>query len=81
VELVKMACELEGMLFSTGKSVEVVDSYGVVTAAGVGKPTGVTEALKMVKGAKSFLDAYAFNISQHRNFKRELDGLTSMVAY
>jgi catalase len=27
------------------------------------------------------LDAYAFNVSQHRNFKRELDGLTSMVAY
>ena len=69
------------MIFSAGASGEVVDSYGVVTASGVGKPTGVTEALKMVKGAKTFLDAYAFNISQHRNFKRELDGLTSMVAY
>ena len=81
VKLVKMACELPGMLFSQGESGEVVDCYGVVTAAGVGRPTGVTEALKMVKGAKNFLDAYAFNVSQHRNFKRELDGLTSMVAY
>jgi catalase len=69
------------MLFSQGESGEVVDSYGVVTAAGVGRPTGVTEALKMAKGAKNFLDAYAFNVSQHRNFKREFDGLTSMVAY
>jgi catalase len=81
VALVKMACEIEGMIFSAGDSGEVVDSYGVVTAAGVGTPTGITEALKMVKGAKTFLEAYAFNISQHRNFKRELDGLTSMVAY
>jgi catalase len=81
VQLVKMACEVQGMLFSQGESGEVVDCYGVVTAAGVGRPTGVTEALKMAKGAKNFLDAYAFNVSQHRNFKRELDGLTSMVAY
>lgn len=81
VALVKMACEVQGMIFSAGESGEVVDSYGVVTAAGVGAPSGIAEALKMVKGAKTFLDAYAFNISQHRNFKRELDGLTSMVAY
>ncbi|PMD47036.1 catalase-domain-containing protein [Hyaloscypha variabilis F] len=81
VALVKMACQIEGIIFSAGQSGEVVDSYGVVTASGVGRPTGVTEALKMVRGAKTFLDAYAFNISQHRNFKRELDGLTSLVAY
>jgi catalase len=70
------------MVFSAGgDGEEVVDSYGIVTAAGVGNPSGVREALKMVKGAKIFLDAYAYNILQHSNFKRELDGLTSMVAY
>jgi catalase len=58
-----------------------VDSYGVVTAGGVGNAGSVGEALKIVKGGKNFLDAYAFNISQHRNFNRELEGLTSMVAY
>ncbi|TVY89553.1 Catalase [Lachnellula willkommii] len=81
VKLVQTACGIEGMAFST--SAEVVDSYGVVTAAG-GLETGasgVKEALNMVKGAKGFVDAYAYNISQHRNFQRELDGLTSMVAY
>ena len=52
VELVKMACGVEGMVFSTGESGEVVEAYGVVTASSVGKPTGVKEALKMVKGAK-----------------------------
>jgi catalase len=79
VKLVQTACGVEGMTFSS--SGEVEDCYGVITAAGVGKPSGVKEALNMVKGAKSFVDAYAWNISQHRNFQRELDGLTSMVAY
>ncbi|TVY84232.1 Catalase-1 [Lachnellula suecica] len=78
VKLVQTACGIEGMQFSTNS--EIVDSYGVVTAGGF-KPSGVKEALKMVKGSKSFINAYAFNVSQHRNFQRELDGLTSMVAF
>ncbi|KAE8450987.1 catalase A [Mollisiaceae sp. DMI_Dod_QoI] len=78
VKLIKMACEVEGMIFSEE---DVADSYGVVTASGVGKPESVGDALKMVKGAKNFLEAYAYNISQHRNFQREVDGLTSMVAF
>ncbi|KAB8298939.1 hypothetical protein EYC80_001091 [Monilinia laxa] len=76
VKLVKAACDVDGISFSTDS--EVVDSYGVVTAGNVGK---TEEGLNMVKGAKSFLDAYTYNISQHRNFQRELDGLTSLVAY
>lgn len=78
VKLVKMACEVEGMVFGDA---DVVDSYGVVTASRVGGPESVIEGVKMVKGAKKFLDAYAWNISQHRNFQREVDGLTSMVAF
>ncbi len=35
----------------------------------------------MAKGAKDFVDAYTFNISQHKNFDLEMDGLSSMVAY
>lgn len=79
VALVRDACDLPGMQFST--SAEVVDSYGVVTASGLGSSDGVMEAAKMVKGAKTFLDAFAYNISMHRNFDRELDGFTSQVAY
>lgn len=83
VRLVEVACAVEGMAFcSQEKGAEVVDSFGVVTAGGVGTgPAGVKEGLRMLKGAKTFLDAYAFNISQHRNFMREAEGLTSMVAY
>lgn len=79
VKLVQTACGIDGMAFSTG---EVMDSYGVVTAAGLGDgPHSFKDGLKMVKGGKHFLEVYAFNISQHRNFQRELDGLSEMVAF
>jgi catalase len=82
VKLVQQACGIEGMMFSAEKGGDVVDCYGVVTAGGVSDGvSSLKEGLKMLKGAKNFIDAYAFNISQHRNFQRELDGLTSMVAY
>ncbi|KAM0800276.1 catalase-like domain-containing protein [Usnea florida] len=80
VNLVKTACEINGMTFSAAGSHNVVDSYGVVTA-GTSKPESFKEALKMDKGAKNFIDAYNFNISQHKNFNRELDGLPSMTAF
>ena len=78
VALVKDACDLLSVKFSGGS--DTVDSYGVVTAAKVA-PESFSEAVKMVKGAKDFLDAYTYAISQHKNFDRELDGLSSMVAF
>ena len=80
VNLVKTACEVEGMKFSAAGGQDVVDSYGVVTA-GAAKPESFKEAVNLVKGAKDFVDAYFFAISQHKNFDREMDGLSSMVAY
>ncbi|KAF2751416.1 catalase-domain-containing protein [Sporormia fimetaria CBS 119925] len=78
VEFVRFACDLPGLEFSASSA--VVESYGVVTAAQV-EPHGFKETLNMAKGAKDFLSAYAFAISQHKNYERELDGLASMVAY
>ena len=80
VKLVKMACGIEGMSFSAADSAEVVESYGVVTAGAV-KPESFNEKIKLVKGAKDFIDVYTYNISMHRNFDREMDGLSAMVAY
>ena len=80
VELVRMACAVDGMQFSATNSHDVVDSYGVVTID-TATPESFTEGLKMVKGVKRFIDAYAYNISQHKNYQRELDGLSSLVAY
>lgn len=78
VQFVRDACDLPGMEFST--SGEVVDSYGVVTAAQV-HPESFKEVIQMAKGAKDFVDAYTFAISQHKNFDREMNGLNAMVAY
>jgi catalase len=78
VDLVKLACELPGMEFST--SSEVTNSYGVVTAAKI-QPESFKETLEMAKGAKDFIDNYTYEISQHKNWQRELDGLSVMVAY
>lgn len=78
VDLVKYACEIPGMDFST--SADVVNSYGVVTVGKV-QPESFKEGLQMVKGAKDFLDNYTYEISQHKNWQRELDGLSIQVAY
>jgi catalase len=78
VDFVRKAVELPGMEFSTAG--DVVESYGVVTASKV-EPQGFVEAVKMVKGAGDFASAYAFAISQHKNFDREMAGLSAMVAY
>ncbi|KZF22125.1 catalase [Xylona heveae TC161] len=78
VALVRDACQLPGVQFSSSN--EVVDSYGVVTAAAT-HPQSFKETIKMVKGAKDFIDVYTYNIAQHKNYQRELDGLASMVAF
>lgn len=80
VALVRGAIGVDGMEFS--RAGEVVDCYGVVTAGGLGeRPGSLKEGLQMVKEAKGFMDAFAFNISEHRNFQRELDGVNDLVAY
>lgn len=80
VGLVKDVLNVDGLEFSNGD--KVVDSYGVVTAGAVdAQSSGVKEALQIVEGGDSFLEAYAYEISQHRNYDRELDGLSDQVAY
>jgi catalase len=78
VDFVRDACALPGIEFSA--SGDVVDSYGVVTASKV-KPESFKETVKMAKGAREFVDAYTWNISQHKSFEREMKGFPQMVAY
>ncbi|KFY31092.1 hypothetical protein V493_01404 [Pseudogymnoascus sp. VKM F-4281 (FW-2241)] len=81
VAFVQKAVGVEGMVFS-GSGGDVVDCYGVVTSGGLGdKPHSIKEGLEKVKGEMRFVDTFAFNISEHRNFQRELDGVNDLVAY
>ncbi|EPQ62743.1 BgtA-21263 [Blumeria graminis f. sp. tritici] len=79
VKLVEKACSVSGMNFS--RNSEVVDSYGVVTVENVEGPGTLGALVQLTGDGKSFVETYALSISRHRNFQRELDGLTSMVAY
>ena len=78
VSFVRDACQLPSIAFSN--SGEVVSSYGVVTAEQV-HPESFKEVIQMAKGEKDFIHVYTFEMSQHKNFEREMKGYSSMVAY
>lgn len=59
---------------------EPVDWYGVITSGGKQTPKGFGEGFKILKGAKDFVGMFFYQISQHRNWKREMDGLDTVVA-
>ena len=41
----------------------------------------ISDALKIGPGEKGIVANFAYEVSQHRNWKRELDGLASKVAF
>ncbi|KAM0256105.1 hypothetical protein ACHAQJ_005192 [Trichoderma viride] len=59
---------------------EAVESYGVVTLKSV-HPERIGEMVSAAKNAKGFLDKFVYAIGNHRCWERELDGLSTMVAY
>lgn len=59
---------------------EPTEWYGVITAGGKQKAGSFGEGVKILKGARDFVSQFFYQISQHRNFQRELDGLSSAVA-
>ncbi|KIK49559.1 hypothetical protein CY34DRAFT_796992 [Suillus luteus UH-Slu-Lm8-n1] len=60
---------------------EVVTSYGVVTTGNYSISSAVTDVLNIVPDTRGFASNFAFQISQHRCYERELDGLTEQVAF
>ena len=78
VDLVNKAIALPEVTASNDG--EVHESYGVVTLRHV-RPESFTDAVNIAKGAKNFFDNFFYQIGQHRNWARELDGLHSQVAY
>ena len=60
---------------------EVISSYGVVTAGKYGVISAAVDALAIAPGSRGFASNFAFEISKHRCWDRELDGLVSKVAF
>ncbi|XDG01367.1 hypothetical protein ABKA04_000982 [Annulohypoxylon sp. FPYF3050] len=78
VELFKLAFALPDLKVSTTD--QAVESYGVVTLSRVSSDS-LKESVTIAKEGVGFLEKFFFQISQHRNFDRELAGLNSQVAY
>ncbi|KXJ88827.1 catalase [Microdochium bolleyi] len=59
---------------------EAVESYGVVSIGKIA-PDSISEIVTIAKEGAGFLEKFWYQISQHRNWQRELDGLNTQVAY
>lgn len=60
---------------------KVVTSYGVVTTGKYTASSAAIDATKIGPGSKGFAANFAYEISKHRCWERELDGLTEQVAF
>jgi catalase len=70
-----------GLQVAGADSDEPVEWYGVVTARGPESAESLSEGFKVLKDAGDFTSKFFYQISQHRNWQRELDGLASTVAF
>ncbi|KAI1099937.1 catalase [Jackrogersella minutella] len=78
VQLFKLAFALPEIEISTTE--QAVESYGVVTMSKV-SPDSLKECVTIAKEGSGFVEKFWYQISQHRNFDRELAGLNVQVAY
>jgi catalase len=79
VLLVEKALQLPDQVAISSDN-EAVESYGVVTLKSV-HPERLGELVSAAKNAKGFLDKFVYAISTHRCWEREINGLSTMVAY
>ncbi|TPX07947.1 uncharacterized protein E0L32_010402 [Thyridium curvatum] len=78
VSFVRTAVSLPAVEVSSSE--EAVESYGVVT---LGNPNtdSLSKVVDIVKNGKKFTDKFFHAIAMHRNWDRELQGLSTQVAY
>ncbi|KAJ7741824.1 catalase-like domain-containing protein [Mycena metata] len=84
VEAVRRALKLDvtQLDFASLDDSAVTSSYGVVTTGKYKATSAATDMLEVVTGGDAgFMSNFAYEISQHRCYKRELDGLNFQVAY
>ncbi|EEH22140.2 catalase A [Paracoccidioides brasiliensis Pb03] len=72
---------LPGLNVALASSSDVVECYGVVTSSKLHEPHSLTEGFKLFPEAKDFLGKFLYQVSQHRNYQRDMVGLTNQVAF
>ena len=84
IEVVRKAIQdVEEISFAplTGQADEATVSYGVVTTPKITFLSTVVGVTKISKDESRFLSQFTYEISKHRCFQRELDGLNTQVAF
>lgn len=59
----------------------VVSSYGIVTTGQYGVKSAAVDAFTIGPGATGFAANFAYEVSKHRCWEREMDGLVKKVAF
>ena len=72
---------LPGVEFQHEDSSDVKTSYGVVTTGKLDVKFASTGTLRIEHDSKDFMTEFAYVISRHRCYEREMEGLTDQVAY
>ena len=73
---------LPGIEYNTDLHSDLVSSsLGVVTVGKLGATEIVAGVLKIASSDKDFISSFAYEVSKHRCYDRELKGLTKKVAY
>ncbi|KAF9484933.1 catalase [Pholiota conissans] len=82
VPVINYALGLPEVKLAKEETSDVVASYGVVTTGKYGFTSAMRDAtLDISPDSTHFVSKFAYEVSQHRCFVREADGLTSRVAY
>ncbi|EMD41627.1 hypothetical protein CERSUDRAFT_128555 [Gelatoporia subvermispora B] len=82
VTFLKEAVQLPGVQLQANLASDTVtNSYGVVTTGVYDTGSAAADTLKIAQGQKGFVSNFAYAVSQHRCYERELDGLAAKVAY
>ena len=76
------AVQLPGVqLASDLNSDNVVTSYGVVSTGKYDLGSAAADTLSIKQSEKGFVSNFAYELSKHRCWEREQDGLVSKVAF
>ncbi|KAG6817783.1 hypothetical protein H0H87_003191 [Tephrocybe sp. NHM501043] len=82
VSVVQRAISLSDVNFADPSGGDdVVTSYGVVTTGQYGVASAMSDVVAIASGPKGFVSNFAYEISKHRCWDREMDGLISHVAF
>lgn len=82
MQFLAQAVKLPGVqVASSLDSDSVHTSYGVVTTGKYDISSATTDALAIAPGEKGFFANFAYELSKHRCYERETDGLIAQVAF